>query len=66
MSRRPFEKIWDQHVVREFGGGRAPFASISQVHDVNLLMALTVLLTVFAVCAGAVPLKIDRSLRRRL
>ena len=23
MSNTPFDRIWDQHVVREYGGGRA-------------------------------------------
>jgi len=36
------------------------------LHDVNLIMALTLLLTMFAVCASAVLLTIDRRLRRRL
>lgn len=36
------------------------------LHDVSLIMALTLLLTVFAVCASAVLLTIDRRLRRRL
>jgi NitT/TauT family transport system permease protein len=36
------------------------------LHDVNLIMALTLLLTLFAVCASAVLLTIDRRLRRRL
>jgi NitT/TauT family transport system permease protein len=36
------------------------------LHDVNLIMALTLLLTIFAVCASAVLLTIDRRLRRRL
>ena len=36
------------------------------LHDVSLIMALTFLLTLFAVCASAVLLTIDRRLRRRL
>jgi NitT/TauT family transport system permease protein len=36
------------------------------LHDVNLIMALTLLLTMFSVCASAVLLTIDRRLRRRL
>jgi NitT/TauT family transport system permease protein len=36
------------------------------LHDVSLIMALTLLLTLFAVCASAVLLTIDRRLRRRL
>jgi NitT/TauT family transport system permease protein len=36
------------------------------LHDVSLIMALTLLLTFFAVCASAVLLTIDRRLRRRL
>ncbi len=36
------------------------------LHDVNLIMALTFLLTIFAVCASAILLTIDRRLRRRL
>jgi NitT/TauT family transport system permease protein len=36
------------------------------LHDVNLIMALTLLLTLFAVCASAVLLTIDRGLRSRL
>jgi NitT/TauT family transport system permease protein len=36
------------------------------LHDVSLIMALTLLLTIFAVCASAVLLTIDRRLRRRL
>jgi NitT/TauT family transport system permease protein len=36
------------------------------LHDVSLIMALTLLLTIFAVCASALLLTIDRRLRRRL
>ena len=36
------------------------------LHDVSLIMALTLLLTLFSVCASAVLLTIDRRLRRRL
>ena len=36
------------------------------LHDVSLIMALTLLLTVFAVCASAILLTVDRRLRRRL
>jgi NitT/TauT family transport system permease protein len=36
------------------------------LHDVKLIMSLTFVLTVFAVCASAVLLKIDRRLRLRL
>jgi len=36
------------------------------LHDVGLIMALTLLLTIFAVCASAILLTIDRRLRRRL
>ena len=36
------------------------------LHDVSLIMSLTFVLTVFAVCASAVLLKIDRRLRLRL
>jgi NitT/TauT family transport system permease protein len=36
------------------------------LHDVDLIMALTLVLTVFAVCASAVLLTVDRRLRRRL
>ena len=36
------------------------------LHDVSLIMALTFLLTLFAVCASALLLTVDRRLRRRL
>jgi NitT/TauT family transport system permease protein len=36
------------------------------LHDVSLIMALTLLLTIFAVCASAILLTIDRRLRRWL